>query len=206
MTRTMPLVGVTQRSLPANEFGEHRYALDARWFPFLERCGVVPVPLPNSAVLAARTTVGFGLDGLVLTGGDDLAAYGGPSPDRDRTELALLSWALRTGHPVLGVCRGMQLMVHAFGGQLARVDGHVATRHEVRVADGGPRTVNSYHRWAAYVAPAPLAPTARCGPVIEAVHHQRAPVEGIMWHPEREEPFAPDDVCAVRRLLRGEDR
>ncbi|GAA2922538.1 gamma-glutamyl-gamma-aminobutyrate hydrolase family protein [Streptomyces thioluteus] len=199
----MTLVGVTQRSLPPDRFGERRYALDARWFAFLAACGLTPVPLPNAADLALRTAGAADLRGVLLTGGDDLAEYGGPSPERDRTELRLLRWAVDRDVPVLGVCRGMQVILRAHGAPLVPVGGHVAVRHPVVTADGGRREVNSYHRMAARSVPAPLEVTARCGDVVEAVRHRAARVAGIMWHPERETAFHPDDVRAVGALLGG---
>ncbi|KNB52183.1 gamma-glutamyl-gamma-aminobutyrate hydrolase family protein [Streptomyces caatingaensis] len=202
----MTLVGVTQRSLPPDRSGERRYALDARWFPFLAACGLTPVPLPNDADLAVRTASAAGLRGVLLTGGDDLAEYGGPTPERDAAELRLLRWALDAGLPVLGVCRGMQVILRAHGAALVPVDGHVAVRHTVVTAGGGRREVNSYHRMAARSVPAPLEATARCGDVIEAVRHRTARVAGVMWHPEREPVPHPEDVRAVRGLLGGGDR
>jgi putative glutamine amidotransferase len=190
-------VGITQRSLPPTEFGERRYGLDSRWFPFLAACGLVAVPLPNLAAVAVHTAEALGLGGLILTGGDDLVRYGGPTPDRDETELALLGWAGAAGRPVLGVCRGAQLLLDAHGSTLEPVEGHVAARH---VLSSG-RSVNSYHRYAAFSAPSPLRVTATCDGVVEAFDHEHAAITGIMWHPEREEPAAPEDVRLVRELF-----
>jgi N5-(cytidine 5'-diphosphoramidyl)-L-glutamine hydrolase len=199
-------VGVTQRSLPPTEFGERRHALDARWPVFLAACGLACVPLPNLPGLAVRTAEALGLRGLVLTGGDDLAEFGGATPDRDATEARLLAWALTEGLPVLGVCRGMQVIARAFGAGLVPVAGHVAVRHEVDLAGGGVRTVNSYHRMAvpAGLLPPALEASAVHEDVAEAVRHRSAPVEGVMWHPEREDPPDPLDVRTVGRLMRGE--
>jgi gamma-glutamyl-gamma-aminobutyrate hydrolase PuuD len=195
-------IGITQRCLPPTEFGERRYALDARWFLFLAACGLTPVPLPNDPTIALDTVTAFGIDGIVLSGGDDLAAYGGTCPERDATELRLLEWALRHDRPVWGVCRGMQLIVHAFGGTLEPVDGHVATRHPVRI-DGVAREVNSYHRLAPRAVPDPLLVTATCGDVVEGVRHRDARVRGVLWHAERETPFAAADVASVRDFFGG---
>jgi N5-(cytidine 5'-diphosphoramidyl)-L-glutamine hydrolase len=194
----MTLVGITQRCLPPNEVGERRYALDVRWFAFLAECGLTPVPLPNTPDLAVASAASAGVRGLVLSGGDDLGAY----PHRDETERRLLTWAMACALPVIGVCRGMQLLVCALGGDLAPVDGHVATRHPVR-AGGRRRMVNSYHRLAPVAVPAGLEVTARCGPVVEAVRHREAAVVGMMWHAEREDPFADDDIRTFREQLGG---
>jgi gamma-glutamyl-gamma-aminobutyrate hydrolase PuuD len=198
----MTTVGITQRCLPPTEFGERRYALDARWFEFLTACGLTPVPLPNEPDIAVDTAKAVGAQGIILSGGDDLAAYGGPYPQRDETERRLLDWALRCDVPVLGVCRGMQLLVDAFGGTLEPVDGHVATRHDV-LTDGRLRTVNSYHRLAPRTVPPALRVTASCGDVVEGVRHRDADVVGVMWHAEREDRFDPEDVAICTELFGG---
>ena len=198
----MTVVGITQRSLMADVHGEQRYALDRRWFSFLDACGLVGVPLPNLPQIAADTAEAAALRGIVLSGGDDLVAYGGTFPQRDETERRLLAWAMARGLPVLGVCRGMQLLVDAFGGRLERTDGHVASRHDVRTQDG-VRSVNSYHRLAARTVPPALEVTATCDDIVEGVRHREADVVGMMWHAEREETFDPADVGAVSALFGG---
>lgn len=198
----MTLVGITQRVLPANEFGEQRYALDVRWSDFLAACGLTPVPLPNRVELALNVARECGVRGIVLSGGDDLAEYGGPSPHRDETERRLLAWAVEREVPVLGVCRGMQVILRAYAAELAEVGGHVATRHAITGPRDEGREVNSYHRMAAHAVRPPLRAVAYSGDVVEAVVHDHARVAGIMWHPERDSPFDPRDIRSVRDLFR----
>jgi putative glutamine amidotransferase len=195
----MSVVGITQRSLPPTEFGELRYGLDRRWYSFFGVCGLVPVPLPNIADVAVDSARTLGLRGLVFSGGEDLVAYGGPASGRDETEQALLGWATDNGIPVLGVCRGAQLLLDAFGVKLEPVEGHVATRHVIT----GGRSVNSYHRYAARSVTAPLSVTAVCDDVVEAFQHQYNDLAGIMWHPEREDVAAAEDVRLFRRMFGG---
>ncbi|RZB17009.1 gamma-glutamyl-gamma-aminobutyrate hydrolase [Streptomyces sp. F001] len=199
----MRFVGVTQRALPPTEFGEVRDALDIRWPAFLAACDLAGVPLPNVSDIALETVVGLAPAGIVLTGGDDLAAYGGKCPQRDLTEITLLHWALSRNVPVIGVCRGMQVILHAFEVALSPVDGHAGVRHRV-VGEGWERTVNSYHRWAATSIEEPLDVVARHGPVIEAIRHRKAPVVGMMWHPERERVPNPRDIALFREILLDE--
>ncbi|WP_181860726.1 gamma-glutamyl-gamma-aminobutyrate hydrolase family protein [Streptomyces diacarni] len=193
----MTLIGITQRVQPANEFGERRDALDIRWPDFFAACGIAPVPLPNRPDLVLTVARESGVRGLVLSGGDDLAVYGGPSPHRDETENRLLAWAVEHDIPVLGVCRGMQIILRAYGTELTEVSDHVATRHTITQG----REVNSYHRMAARAVLPPLRALAYSGDVVEAVEHDHARVQGIMWHPERERPFDPRDVHSVRAFF-----
>ena len=99
--------------------------LPASYSQSVERAGGAPVLLPPSAPRVAASVVRR-LDGLVIAGGPDVqpVRYGerphertiGWREDRDAWELALLDEAARINLPVLGICRGMQLMaVHAGG-------------------------------------------------------------------------------------------
>ena len=194
-------VGVTQRIWQVREYPETRDALDVRWPAFLAACGALAVPLPNDPELAARLARSLGLHGLVLTGGENLGAYGGDAAARDKTESALLDWSAAEGVPVLAVCRGMQFVLHAYGGRLEEVDGHVATEHQVEFTAGSARLVNSYHRWAAKSVPRPLIATGWAGDVVESVRHESLPLWGLMWHPERVPGFAPEDIAEVTALF-----
>jgi gamma-glutamyl-gamma-aminobutyrate hydrolase PuuD len=197
----MKTVAVSQRVTVVSEYGERRDCLDQSWTRFLAACGLLPVLLPNvpEAALALCETAGIG--GLLLTGGNDLAELGGDAPERDAVERAVLDLAERRNLPVLGVCRGMQIIQHRFAIPLRRVEGHVAQRQVIRI-EGQLREVNSYHCFAALDSQPPLDVWARADDgVVKAVRHSARPVTGIMWHPERTTPFSPEDVALFRRIF-----
>jgi N5-(cytidine 5'-diphosphoramidyl)-L-glutamine hydrolase len=189
----MKTVAVTQRVVVDPPHGTRRDCLDQVWPKFLLRCGLIPIPVPNLA--DAALTICQNVSGIVLTGGNDLAAYGGDAPDRDETETALLDLAERRDLPVLGVCRGMQMIQHRFGTPLQRVQGHVAPRQCISI-DGRRVEVNSFHNFGATELSPPLKTWAIADDgVIKAVRHPDRRMIGLMWHPERLEPFAADDVA-----------
>jgi len=138
----------------------------------------------------------------LLTGGGDLAALGGDGEERDQVEALLLDWAEETASPVFGVCRGMQVLLHRYGSKLERVEGHVNTKHVVSF-DSYRRSVNSFHAYAVLEVAPPLIPWARCAEdgLVEAVRHNNLPFAGVMWHPERVQPFADADIDLVRAWL-----
>jgi len=195
-------VAITQRVAAVPEHRERRDCLDQAWPRFLATCGLLPLPLPNVSDVALALCDAADIIGLVLTGGNDLAALGGDAPERDAVENELLDMAERRGLPVLGVCRGMQIIQQRCGITLRRVDGHVTPRQTIYI-NGEPQQVNAYHRFAASESRAPLASWAVAGDgVVKAVRHEALPLTGIMWHPERNSPFAAQDVALFRRVFR----
>jgi len=197
----MKAVAVTQRVSIASSYGERRDCLDQAWTKFLAASGLLPVLLPNVTEAALALCAGAGIAGLVLTGGNDLAALGGNAPERDAVENSLLDFAEQRELPVLGVCRGMQVIQQRFAIPLRRVEGHVVQRQVIRI-DGEPKEVNSYHRFAAFDSRPPLDVWAVADDgVIKAIRHSTQPLTGIMWHPERTVPFSPADVILFRQVF-----
>jgi putative glutamine amidotransferase len=195
------MVAITQRVAVVPGHGERRDCLDQAWPRFLAACGLLPLAVPNVSVVALAMVRDADVAGLVLTGGNDLAALGGDAPERDATENALLDAAEARGLPVLGVCRGMQLMQQRCAIPLLRVAGHVTRSQTIRI-DGEPAEVNSYHRFAASETRPPLDVWAVAADgVVKAVRHSARPLTGIMWHPERNTPFAAADISLFRRVF-----
>lgn len=187
--------------------------------------GGVPVWLEPAQVLAARgpEEILNDLDGLLLSGGADIDPryYGevvrpeaGVKIDaqRDAAELLLTRAALVSDIPILGICRGIQVLNVAAGGSLhqdlgalpidAAVHEQPASKkvweaaHSVTVTKGsllasllggGQVEVNSFHHQAVKALAPDFAVTAHAPDgVIEAVEHRSRPfVLGVQWHPER---------------------
>lgn len=188
----------------------------------LRAAGGLPVLLPPDDEGDAAELVGR-LDGLVVAGGPDVAPerYGaarhprcGPSGHaRDGAELALIRSALDAGVPVLGVCRGMQLLNIALGGTLVQhVEGHGGTpgvfgSHPVRPVEDtrlaailgtAELPVPTYHHQAVDRVGDGLVVSAFAGDgVVEAVERPGGPLAlGVQWHPE-----AGDDARLAAALV-----
>lgn len=191
----MKRIGVSQRVVIDAAHGERRDALDQRWMGLLESAGLLPVLLPNVLKDIEGYCRTLAVEGLLLTGGNDLARLGtvAAALERDAVETAALDYAMSRRLPVLGVCRGMQFVVNRLGGTLREVAGHAGTVHGL-IDEGGqlgelPAIVSSCHRWgcARENLPSSLRPAAMSKDgVVEAVVHASLPVIGVMWHPERE--------------------
>ncbi|MFI9204479.1 gamma-glutamyl-gamma-aminobutyrate hydrolase family protein [Streptomyces sp. NPDC053048] len=225
-----PLIGVTTYSTPARwgvAWHLHAALLPTAYPRYVQRAGGLAVMLPPDDAAAAAAVVAR-LDGLVLAGGEDLdpALYGerphpragAPVPERDRWELALLGAALESGVPVLGICRGMQLMnVHAGGTLVQHLPDEVGhedhnpvpgtfTDHLVKPV---PDTltgrllpdaldVATHHHQAVGRLGEGLIPTAHAQDgTVEALEYPERPFAlGVQWHPE-----ARDDLRLVEGLV-----
>jgi putative glutamine amidotransferase len=163
------------------------------------------------------------MDGFVFQGGADIApaTYGAEpiengrwpgDPHRDRYELRILDWAVQNQKPVLGICRGFQLMNVYFGGTLHQdlaietktpIEHRNATvydrvHHEIecpedsliaRIYGKSRLTVNSVHHQGVRTLGKGLSVDARAtgDGLIEAFHQEdteRSLLLGVQWHPE----------------------
>lgn len=193
------LIVVTQRVEYIEAINERRDALSQEWADLMDACGFVPLLLPNHLPTVRELLTMLPVGGILLTGGNDLGSYGGDAPERDDVEQHLIQTAVDRRIPLLGVCRGMQIVLDYFGTPLQRVEGHVRVEHALNC--GG--TVNSFHSWGAVECRAPLATEAwSVDGVLEAAHHQDYPwIKGIMWHPERYHPFRLRDIDWIKEVF-----
>ncbi len=199
----MKKIVYSQRVEIIESYGERRDCADQNIAYFLEKCGFLPVPVMNRPVMIENFCCEVGVDGVFLTGGNDLCTYGGNAPERDETERALIEYAIKNDIPVIGICRGMQVIADYFGASLEKVEGHVRTTH--RITGKIERdSVNSYHGMAVKMLPASLDELARTEDgVIEALRHKTYHIAGIMWHPERVQGFDPADIEMISGFLNG---
>lgn len=207
------MIAITQRLVENDPYPETRDALDLRWAKFFKAIDVLPIILPTEYDFTNYFRE-ISISGIVLTGGNDLSTVSQSplSRKRDSFEKALLGFAVEHGMPVLGICRGMQLIAEYFGGTIQRVEGHSGTRHNLIPQKKGrlfntkniPKEVNSYHRYAVTELPDCLHTVATDEEgVIEALEHTILPVAAHMWHPEREAPFNPSDLDLAQRLFKS---
>lgn len=204
-SRQLHSAAVSQRIDHLPDRNETRDSLDQALVAWLAKAGVAAFPVPNllSAIPALGLCVETWLDKLVpnlilLSGGNDIGEF----PERDATETAMLAWAVRNSCPVLGVCRGMQLMGEAAGGKLVSLAGHVRTHHNL--GDDWPGRVNSFHNFGFMQCPTGYHVLARSADgSIEAMRHETLPWEGWMWHPERE-VHREQDIQRLVQLLNHE--
>lgn len=214
---TRPLIGISA--------GNHREPPLRDWmynttdyFRSVQHAGGIPVLLPFVENESQAAEVLDRIDGLLLTGGEDLdpQIYGEQPhpklglvvPDRDFSDLALARAAMARSMPLLGICRGHQVLAVAMGGTLiqdipAQVPGSIKHRqdgprwfasHSV-TAEPGSRIeallgrefrVNTFHHQSVKaIPPGWLATASAPDGVNEALEHPGFPFAlSVQWHPE----------------------
>ena len=223
-----PLIGIPAQTLQAiDDIPEglpHSWVMNSRYFTAAAEAGAAPVMIPlfveDHDILRE---VYDRLDGVLLAGGVDMHpfAYGeSPHPRlgrtdqaRDVVELALAQWAIADQKPILGLCRGAQVLNVVLGGTLWQdIEAQVPTAikhdcfpnegyardylaHEVAIAPGSRLDaafeaasvpVNSMHHQAVKtLAPGLLASAYAPDGMIEAIESGTSHfLVGVQWHPE----------------------
>ena len=187
---TFKRIALSPRLVENESYHEIREAVDIQWGRFLLESGAVPFVLPTS--LNKEHLASLPIDGIVLTGGNDLNRLS-PNPlseQRDAFETRLVEYGIEHGIPIFGVCRGFQFLASYFGAELKKIEGHIAVRHQLVNEFYGLSDVNSYHSWGVFELPACLEEqTQTADGSIEAFRHRELPISAVLWHPEREIPF-----------------
>lgn len=215
---TKPLIGIT----PVHNLENDDIAQRPTYLRAIAASGGIPILLPLEGTAEDWAQLTSVCDGLLFSGGPDLhpflfgedthAACGNVSAARDRMELALLPMAMKAKKPILGICRGIQLINVGLGGTIYqdipsqvtsdfplahrqthayRLPSHHVSVKEgsllSRITGGSPQlAVNSMHHQSVR-QPAPgLEVTAWAADgVIEAVEKPDYPfLVGVQWHPE----------------------
>jgi putative glutamine amidotransferase len=230
--------------------GISSYVERAEWGPWTAPAALVPLtyvravdvaggrPLVVPPMVNAVEETLDALDGIIFSGGADLDpdVYGAPRhpettglrPDRDAAEMALMKGALDRAMPVLAVCRGMQLLNVARGGDLEQHlpertsgDAHrkelgAFSRHDVDIDPGsrlrgiiGDRSlVASHHHQAPGRLGKGLVAVARApDTTVEAIEATDARlVLGVLWHPEEGEDRALFEALVNEAAIHRKER
>lgn len=181
---------LTMRVTQAVGYDEPRDSISQDWISYLCKQDTQPILIPNVLPNVVEYLESIKPHLLILSGGDDIGA----TPERDKAERVILSYALDNDVPVFGVCRGMQLIHHHFGGKLVPVANHAKKVHQVHIKPsacpfyGQKINVNSFHDNGIKTIPinSKLHPFAiDHEESIEGFYHPEKPLAAVMWHPER---------------------
>ena len=211
-----PIIGITccMREARYSDFVRHAAILPSAYISMVDKVGGVPMIIPPAGDM---TILLDSIDGLIVSGGPDIspANYNeepGPMttefyPEQDYSEMGLIERALERDMPLLGICRGMQILSVAHGGRMHQhldtTPGHEghggffgkSTEHGV-VVEGGSQlasimgdsfTVNSlHHQGVSDSGSLDVSARADHDGLIEGVERKdKKFCIGVQWHPER---------------------
>lgn len=217
--------------------GMIRTFVNTDYITSVELAGGVPLLLPIVADYDSVLRQLTAIDGLILSGGPDidpmlygeepLAQIGMVNHERDRYEIMVVKAAEELKKPILGICRGVQILNVAYGGTLyqevALIDGcnlkHFQTTaqrsafwHSVivepgsrlaRIIGSGKQPTNSFHHQSIKtVAPGFVVTARSTDGLIEAIESQEASfIVGVQWHPEVLAANTPSMLALFRALV-----
>ena len=183
----MKKILITQRHERIGKFNELRDNIDIRYSKMIENIGMTPILMPNSLENIPKYLDQIKPNGILLTSG------GNPKfkDQRNLIEIKLIKYSLEKKLPLVGICRGAQVLNIFFGGKITRVKNHVRKNHIIYGKILGKKKkilVNSYHDFGIYskILGNHLDVLANANDnTIECFKHKKNKLMGIMWHPER---------------------
>lgn len=203
----MNSVIITQRIEYLKKRNETVDMLDHKLIDFTIRCGLIPVLIPNNIyktnlsnsknyIFFKKWIRQYSLSGIILSGGNDIGEF----KQRDNLEKLLIKYAKNHRIPLLGICRGMQLLSKLYGSNLKRVKNHIKSFHKISGVIN--QRVNSFHKYSILKCPKEFKITSTSSDgEIESIKHIYLPWEAWMWHPERNKNYNLKDIKRVKNLF-----
>lgn len=162
-------------------------------------------PLSNSSKNIPQFINNNSITHIILSGGNNVSPklYNSQKKvddtfiERDLLELELLDIAMKLKIPVLGICKGMQLINTFFGGSLEKLKKNIhnpGKNHKIEISKNYQKNyskkefiVNSFHNYAVYknTLGKNLNIVASNNNIVEILRHDSFPIVGVQWHPER---------------------
>ena len=216
-----PIIGISSSVIVDNSgsfAGYKRAYVNKDYVDAVIRAGGIPLIIPFSTDEEVIISQAQLIDGLILSGGHDIDPYnygqepsqkiGETFPERDTYEMILLEESKKRGIPILGICRGFQLINVAAGGtlyqDLSLIPGNILKHnqvsnptlktHKIEIKEnsfissifGKETMVNSFHHQAVDKVADDFIVVARASDgVVEAIEHKTYKfLVAVQWHPE----------------------
>ena len=166
--------------------------IDHYWINFFEKKKIEYKLIPNSKYLSEKILKK--IDILILTGGNDIISKKKESFIRNKIEINLINKAIKKKIPILGICRGAQLLNIKFGGRISKVKNQMRTRHNIYfykndIIKKNILNVNSFHNYGIkyndFSKKLKIVATD-IDQNIEMFISKKNKIIATMWHPERE--------------------
>jgi N5-(cytidine 5'-diphosphoramidyl)-L-glutamine hydrolase len=200
-------IGITQRTHILHDRSEVRDSLDIKLIKLLLSLNIQPILLSNfseSHDVYLEYLNNYNLDGFILSGGGESIHE---RLERNILETCVLDYSLKRNLPILGICRGMQVLNCYNGGTVKRITNHVNIKHKITFCSNleADRIVNSFHDYG--IGDDELSEeyniiAKSSDGLIEMIQHKNRFWVGIMWHPERMlNEFEGEDLNMIKKLF-----
>ena len=197
-------IAITQRIDYLRKRNEYRDSIDHELVKLILSIGHKPLLISNLLYDDKKKTINKWLDdfkpeGIIFSGGNDFGEF----IIRDKTEEFLYYWALKKRIPILGICRGMQLIGLLNGTKLKKIKNHINLNHIiVNQSNKKEYLKNSFHAYSLENCPKDFKITflSKDGE-IEGIVHKKENITGIMWHPERDSSFSKSDINLLKKIF-----
>ena len=167
--------------------------LDYNWIKYFEKKNYNFYIIPNSKRNFLKISKKIKPNLIILAGGNDLFQNNKYVKNRLKVEKYLINYGISKKIPILGVCRGMQLINHFFEGKISKVKGHMRKKNTIifkqKIFSKKYIDITSYHNYGIKkkdMASKFDALATDKNENIEMFKHKKLNILGVMWHPERE--------------------
>ena len=207
----MKKIAISLNFISRKYYDETGLYLDVNFFSLFKKCDFFPILIPyvdEPEVFLNKQKI----DGIFLTGGTDLYSVSKNELSKSRYshEKKIINFSIDKNIPLLGMCRGMQIIGEFFGGNLKRVSNEVRTRSKLTINRDSKfynelnkiQTVNSYHKYALQdLNQEILISATNQNNVIKAIEHKELNIFGQMWHSEREKTFSSFEIKLIKKVF-----
>ena len=198
----MKKIIITQRYEKLGKFSELRDNIDSRLPYLIQKLGYTPILLPNNLNNLKKFILNISPKGIVLSGGGDPLK----KDLRYKIENELIKISIKKNIPIIGICRGAQVLNIFFGGKLTKVKNHVRKKHRIfgPIVKNISISVNSYHDFGFFkktLGKNLKLLASSSDNVVKSFCHEKYKFLGIMWHPERYKTFKIFDKKLIKNYL-----
>ena len=198
----MKKIIITQRYERIGNFKELRDNLDARLSETIEKLGFIPILLPNKLKNIENYLQKISPHRIVVSGGGD------PQKKdlRHKNEKKIIKYSIKKKLPIIGICRGAQVLNIYYGGKIKKIKNHVKKKHRIfgNLVKKKKIYTNSYHDYGfdeKLLARNFKILAYSFDKIVKCFCHKKYKILGIMWHPERNKTISNFDKKIIKSFF-----
>ena len=170
-----------------NILNKNYISLNLEWLEFLNSLQINPVYVFQYKSKQNLKKIFKNIDGVIIVGGGDIYKISKKKSDfyRDRSEMALINFAIKEKLPIIGICRGFQLFASFLGCKIKKVSNHYNTNHDILIFENKKINVNSFHFNKIVDKNKLFKVLGHKDSILEIGYIKKYNFLGLMFHPER---------------------